>query len=290
MTKRNITILAIVVVSLIASFFLFQMKKESGKDYEVTDRDLTKAKKTVFFVATRETGSPKFDIGSWFSIKKKSEEEFIQRWVSSDDEIKKAAVEIVRELYKSFDDMDFSEAVAKEMVFVKNTQPRDNITGYYLIILRNSKNEIMARSVLNLMEEKEGNQLVESGNVEPFPPAFTDPETQDKYRRAEKYSLTDSFPRISEEEAFKLASQHLEGKFSNQGLTNLFLFLPTLDNYFQIGVPFSPYYKFVVEGDEKKTIWINSETGVIVDYQHLDSEAQEFEKMMVEEQINTTEN
>lgn len=288
MTKRKVSILIIAIISLVAYFFLFQIKKESGEDNEVAGKDLLQ-KKVVFFVANREMGSPKFDFGSWFTIKKDSEKESPQRWVSSDDEIKKAAVEIVRELYKSFDDMDFSEAVAKEMIFVKNTQPGDKSPGYYLIILRNSKNEIMARAVLNLIEEKEGKKLVESGNVEPFPPAFTDPGTQDRYRRAEKYSLTDSFPRISEEDAFKLASQHLEGKFSNQGMTNLFLFLPSLDNYFQIGVPFSPYYKFVVEGDKTKTIWINSETGVIVDYKHLDSEAQEFEKNMAEERLKTIE-
>lgn len=277
--KKNISI---IFASCAALFLLIFLLTEKGSwiSKEKDGRAVSQQKKRVeFIVANRET-----KLNMKKSAKESTEEnEALQRWVSSDNEIKKTAKEFVIELYKTFDDMDFSSVVVSEMVFVKNTQPEDKSPGYYVVVLRNLENEIIARAVLNLIEEKGDKKLVEAGNVEPFPPAFTDPKTQREFREAEKYPLTDSFPLISKEEAEKLAIQKLGTNYSYQGLTNLFIFLPSLNNYYQIGVPFTPYYEFRIADYDEKTIWINSESGVIIDYDHLNSEAQEFEEAMAKD-------
>ena len=112
---------------------------------------------------------------------------------------------------------------------------------------------------------------------------WADIQTQEEYRKAEKYPLTDPYPRISEDKAVEMARQRLGENFSFQGLTNIFISLPSLDDPYEIGVPFTPYYKFTVNGDEGKTIWIQSESGFIVDYPHLDLQVSEFQKMIEEE-------
>lgn len=218
-----------------------------------------------------------------FDDSRQSNDELLRYQTASEEEIKEAAYQLVNELYKDFTDMDFSHAVPGEMIFVNNTKPGDASLAYYVIAIRNAEGEMMARAVLNLLGEKEGKKILEAGNVEPFPPAYSDPWVQEEYRQAEKYPLTDNYPRISEEEAFKMAKKRLKENYSFQGLTNLFVNLPSLDFPYEIGVPFNPYYKFTVEGDEGKTIWINSESGFVVDYDHLDSEMERFEEMMLEE-------
>lgn len=275
------------IVFFIALSFLFLLVfQKTGKEKNGGHR-----KEGAFVVAERTTptGETKQD-GS--SAKDESEDDdsdsSFQYEVSSDDEIKETAVKAINDLYGDYDDMDFSRASAGEMIFVKNTEPGSRSVGYYLVVLRNPENEIMARIALTIKKEDGNKKLLEAGNAEPFPPSWSDPETQAEYRKAEKFPLTDSFPRISEERAMEIAEKKLGSGYFSAGLTNLFLYLPSLEYHFQIGVPFSPYYEFVMPGDDEKTIWINSETGVVVGYPHLDSEARRFENTMALERLKSS--
>lgn len=289
MKKRIIVVfLAIAIISLLIAISFFRKENSNNGNTNRVSFSLKK-EKGWFIIANRQTEISRSSVDELDNSSSPSEEDedenYIRQWASSDEEIKRAALLIVRNLYGDFDDMDFSKAVPAEMVFVQNTKPGDESPGYYLVALRNPDNEMMARAVLNLLKEKDGKKLLESGNVEPFPPSFTDPETQAEYRKAEKYPLTDPLPRISEGMAVELAREKLGEDFHSEGLTNIFLYLPSLESDYQIGVPFSPYYKFSVDGDNEKTIWVNSETGVVIGVQYLEKQAEDFEKMMEEERF-----
>ena len=278
--RKNAIIVGLALIFVFVAIFVFlKSEKEDMRIDKNKIETISEKKEKNKAVVEKREDDPK-DV---FRGDDEEMEDSLQFRVSSEEEIKNSAVQLVHILYDSYADMDFSQATPSEIVFVKNTKPGDKSPGHYVVVLRNPVDEIMARAVLIIAKEDEKNKILEAGNVEPFPPAFTDIQTQEEYRKAEKYPLTDPYPRISEDKAIEMARQRLGENFSFQGLTNIFISLPSLDNPYEIGVPFTPYYKFTVDGDEGKTIWIQSESGFIVDYPHLDLQVSEFQKMMEEE-------
>jgi len=287
--RKSTTIIGSAFLFVFVLIFIFlKSEKENtsiGKNKIATI--LQKKEKSRAVVAKRENEPKIVKENNVPNGNNEEDEDSLRYKVSSEKEIGNSAVQLVHTLYDSYVDMDFSQAIASEMVFVKNTKPGDKSRGHYVVVLRNPEGEVVARAVLAIIEENGDEKLLEAGNVEPFPPAFSDMQTQEEYRKAEKYPLTDPYPRISEEKAFELAKQKLGENFSFQGLTNIFISLPSLDEPYEIGVPFTPYYKFIVEGDEGKTIWIQSESGLVVDYPYLDSQMENFEGMMAEEKLQS---
>ena len=174
--RKNIIIVGLAFLFVFVLIFIFlKSEKENasiGKNKIATI--LQKKEKGKAVVAKRENEPKIVKENSISSGNNEEGEDSLRYRVSTEKEIGSSAIQLVHTLYDSYADMDFSQAIASEMVFVKNTKPRDKSPGHFVVVLRNSEGEIMARAVLAIIEENGDEKILEAGNVEPFPPAFSE--------------------------------------------------------------------------------------------------------------------
>lgn len=196
------------------------------------------------------------------------------------EDIQEKAAALVKFIYDNFDDMNFSDARPAETIFVKDSHPTEQKAGYYIIALRNSNGELMARSIMKNISASNGKQqMIEAGNIEPFSPAYTDPQDQKIFRRKDKFPLTKPLPLISADKAAEIVRQRFpDTVLLSPELTNLYVHSQYLDDYLPIGNQFAPYYQFSFA--DGQMIWVNCETGKIINTAHLQAEVQRFDQEM----------